>query len=320
MKYPIRNYIKNPLRKGEYPEKEDIYHFYIEQNLTLPQVARLLGISVHKIKQVVKRNQWNKTQEQIDKSRSQLWDMMSDEEKQNRKTQIKAGFTPEIRKRISQAVSEQQANETPEQKELRIRAFKETWSNRTQEQIDSRLNKIRKAHAKRTPEQKKQIIEKFRKTFSQVWATKTDKEKQTYINKMQQTKKERGTFNTSKHENEAFELIIQKYPNTIRQYKSELYPFACDFYIPELELYIEYQESWTHGGKPFISTDGDCKKQLNYWKKKAKTSKFYQVAIQVWTERDVIKRTIAQQNGLNYIEIFNKQQLKEWLNSGLTVN
>ena len=33
-----------------------------------------------------------------------------------------------------------------------------------------------------------------------------------------------------------------------------------------------------------------------------------------WTIRDVNKRNIAKQNNLNYIEFWNINELKEWLN------
>ena len=38
---------------------------------------------------------------------------------------------------------------------------------------------------------------------------------------------------------------------------------------------------------------------------KSKNTKYYNVAIEVWTKRDVNKRNIAKQNNLNYLEIFS---------------
>lgn len=321
MKYPIRDYSKYPLKKGEYPLKEDVYYFYIEQNLTMQQTADRLHVTMSKITKAVKLYDLRKSIETISASRAQLWTMYSEEYRQKRLQAVRDGFTPEVRKHLSEAVSKQQANETPEQKKARRDAFRKTWKNRTPEQKTQRSEKLKQAAKNRTPEQKKQIVEKFRKSFQKVWYSKTEEEKQEYIDKMQQTKKERGTFNTSKHEDQAYEQIKKLYPNTLRQYKTKEYPFACDFYIPELNLYIEYQESWTHGGRPYVETDEQCKQQLNYWIEKSKTSKFYKVAIQTWTQRDVNKRNIAIQNKLNYLEIFTKQQLIEWLrNSGMTVN
>ena len=41
------------------------------------------------------------------------------------------------------------------------------------------------------------------------------------------------------------------------------------------------------------------------YKWKSKKSKYYNKAINDWTVRDVIKRQIAKENGLNYLEIFS---------------
>lgn len=92
--------------------------------------------------------------------------------------------------------------------------------------------------------------------------------------------------------------------NIIRQYKSNVYPFHCDFYIQSEDLYIEYQGSWTHGSMPYIEGDTTCVQQLQLWKEKALNSEYYKDAIETWTYRDVIKREIARKYKLNYIEIW----------------
>lgn len=92
--------------------------------------------------------------------------------------------------------------------------------------------------------------------------------------------------------------------NIIRQYKSNVYPFHCDFYIQSEDLYIEYQGSWTHGSRPYIEGDTTCVQQLQLWKEKAVNSEYYKDAIETWTYRDVIKRETAHRYNLNYIEIW----------------
>ena len=56
-----------------------------------------------------------------------------------------------------------------------------------------------------------------------------------------QTKKEHGTFNTSKPEENYYEYLKTIYDETdvIRQYKDKRYPFCCDFYIKSKDLFIE---------------------------------------------------------------------------------
>ena len=90
-----------------------------------------------------------------------------------------------------------------------------------------------------------------------------------------------------------------------RNYKdSERYPFYCDFYIKEDDLFIELNAHWTHGGKPYDPNDEECQNQLIEWQEKAKTSQFYKNAIETWTVRDVKKLQCAQKNKLNYKVIY----------------
>lgn len=117
------------------------------------------------------------------------------------------------------------------------------------------------------------------------------------------TKKKNGTIKFSKPENDSYLILKEKYQDIQQQYISQLYPFHCDFYIPSLDLYIECNYHWTHGGHPFNPTNIDDINKLNHWKEK--NTKFYQSAIKTWTIRDVYKREIAKKNNLKYLEIWN---------------
>ena len=129
-----------------------------------------------------------------------------------------------------------------------------------------------------------------------------------------ETKKKNGTFNSSSTEKLALSLLKSKFNNIQYQYKSKEYPFICDFYIPEINTYIEYNEHWTHGFKPFENTEEDLE-LLNKWKEK--NTNYYKVAINTWTIRDVKKRNTAKQNNLNWIEFWNINELKNWLNTSI---
>lgn len=126
-----------------------------------------------------------------------------------------------------------------------------------------------------------------------------------------ETKKKNNTFCSSNQEDLVYLLLLQKFSNVKRQYSSEKYPFACDFYIPELDLYIEYQGMWTHGNKPYNPKDEDCINLINKWQRKL--TKFYKIALHVYTESDPLKRQTAKENNLNWLEFFNLTDLKEWL-------
>lgn len=125
-----------------------------------------------------------------------------------------------------------------------------------------------------------------------------------------ETKKKNNTFNKSFQEDKIFELLSAKF-NVIRQYKDSRYPYSCDFYIPDFDLFIEYNGNWTHGSKPYVD-NLECNMILDKWKEKSKNSKFYKNAIYNWTVLDVKKRNIAKQNKLNYLEFFTMEQFNEW--------
>lgn len=124
-------------------------------------------------------------------------------------------------------------------------------------------------------------------------------------NKQYKTKKENHSFNKSKIEKELEKYFIENNINYISQYRSDEYPFSCDFYFPNSDYYIEVQGNWTHGQHPFDSKNIDDIEILNIWKSKSEKSNFYKNAIYVWTEHDVKKRNVAKENGLNYLEIFS---------------
>ena len=133
------------------------------------------------------------------------------------------------------------------------------------------------------------------------------------VAKRNATKKARGTFNTSKPEEVCYKLLIDKFgqDDIVRQYTSELYPFNCDFYIKSLDLYIEYNGSWTHGKHPFDPTNKDDIEIVEKWK--AKNKKYYFIAINTWTKRDVNKRNVAKQNNINIKEFWKVSELEEFL-------
>lgn len=140
--------------------------------------------------------------------------------------------------------------------------------------------------------------------------------------KIYNTKLLNNSFNISYQEDVCFDLLKEKYSDCIRQYKSDLYPYNCDFYIPSLDLYIEYNGSHYHHYHPFDINDDNDINELNRLKEKAENSNAhkngkksqYDNIIYTWTILDLKKRNIAQQNNLNYIEFWNINEVKEWIN------
>lgn len=121
------------------------------------------------------------------------------------------------------------------------------------------------------------------------------------------TRKKNNTFNNSSIEENLYKELLNKYQGkTIyRQYKDKVrYPYYCDFYIVEDDLFIELNAHWSHGGHPFDPSNKEDIEKLKEWQEKAKVSQFYKNAIETWTIRDVAKQKCAKENNLNYIVIY----------------
>jgi len=131
------------------------------------------------------------------------------------------------------------------------------------------------------------------------------------VKKALNTMKNNGTFNTSKPEDNIYGLLCGYFgTDTIeRNYNlDKRYPFSCDFYIKSLDLFIECNFHWTHGGHWF-NKNNDINK-LNKWK--GKNTKFYTNAINTWTNRDIKKKQVAEKNKLNYIVFWNENDIYLW--------
>lgn len=121
-----------------------------------------------------------------------------------------------------------------------------------------------------------------------------------------------NSFNDSKPEVEIFNLIRNVYPDVKRHFSSKSYPFSCDFYIPSTDTYVEYNGTWTHGKHPFNRNNPDDVRLYEAWRDKR--SKYYDNAIYVWTNLDVRKRECAKQNNLKFVELWNVDDVIQWLN------
>ena len=199
---------------------------------------------------------------------------------------------------------------------------------------NSKLETAREAIKNRAIERWNNKTEKEKQEFAQkmkvvntgrpgvnIYAGKTEEQLNEMKRKQYETKKRNHSFNSSVPEDKIKNILIQKFPDFKYQYRSELYPFACDFYIPEFDLYIEFQGTWIHGknGKTILGAydknNREHQKVLSIWQEKAKNSKFYEIAINVWTIRDPLKREIARKINLNWLEFFTMDEFMKWYNN-----
>lgn len=121
-----------------------------------------------------------------------------------------------------------------------------------------------------------------------------------------------GSGPKSRSEESVFYILSSMFHyNVIRQYKEERYPFFCDFYIKHLDLFIECNFHWTHGPCPYDAKSSKCTELLSTWEEKSKNSDYFKDAIKIWTVRDAHKISTAQNNSLNYIVLYNRDDLKQ---------
>lgn len=238
---------------------------------------------------------------------------------------------PELKERIRQTNIKKYGKEYYTQTDEYLKKWKEynraTYGVDFYTQTEEFANSVRATCKNKTDEELQNIIKERistnNKKFGSDYYSQTNNFKDKYKNeefvkkileKQYKIKKKNHSFNISKPEDLIYERLVSKFSdvNVKRQYKSEKYPFACDFYIVNKDLYIEINFHWTHGFEPY-----DINKHtemLNEWINKSKTSDFYKNAINVWTIKDPLKRKTARDNNLNWIEFFDIKQFDEWFN------
>lgn len=205
---------------------------------------------------------------------------------------------------------------------------KQNWQKKTAEEKAAWSNKMKKSHSSEETKQLLRAINKKRfadMTEEEMFEyaairSKANKDKWTSKEALElrnkksfETKLRNHSFNTSSPEDKYYSYLCEKYgdEDVVRQYSEERYPFACDFYIKSLDLFIELNLTWTHGGKLFDSNNSSDLEKLAVWKEKAKTSKYYQQAIYTWTDLDIRKMDAAIENKLNYKVYYSEEEMYE---------
>ena len=325
--------------------EEEIKRLYIDKNLTKREIARILGIAHNKVVTVIQKLGLVKTKQQIQQSKSasilrkygvdNVAKLQTSKEKRKQtclerygmdvnstiskkekcKSSIRNKYNVDNVMQISDVKQKQQntiqrlygVNNIQQNKEIHDKTIQTRIAKYGDTGLFGSKSFYRKAketwlanYNVDNPMKSKEVVERFKQLHPDV------------IEKMLKTKDINKTHNTSNDEQYIKEILTNIFPDLKTQYHSELYPFRCDFYIPCLDLYIEYNGSWTHGGCLFEDNDF-CNTQLTIWKEKAKTSNYYSNAITTWTIRDVNKYNIAQQNNLNWLCFYNLEQFNDWI-------
>lgn len=163
-----------------------------------------------------------------------------------------------------------------------------------------------------------EVQAKSRKSWKQTYGVDNPMFDASVVKKVSESKFANGTFHTSSVEDELYDLLVTVFgeEDVKRQYTSDVYPFACDFYLPSRDLYLELNASWTHGFHWFDVSRSEDMDVKHLWE--SKQTDYYANAVHVWTQKDVEKRETAKKNGLNYI-VFWQNSLQDailWFASG----
>ena len=139
--------------------------------------------------------------------------------------------------------------------------------------------------------------------------------------KCRQTKLKNKTYTSSKAESCVYNILRKKYSKIICQYyDKDKYPFNCDFYIPEIDTYIEYQGYYTHGTHPYDENDIDDIYEVNNLIKlnnnhKTPDHNLYFNKLKNWCYTDILKRNTAKANNLKYYEFWEIDDANKFINN-----
>jgi len=273
-----------------------IKKLYIYENRTLNEIIKKLDISLSCLTRFLKKNNIRKP--------GKLKAKRAKETYKNKTGYDNPSQNPEIKNKKQETCLKNTGYKTPLECPDILNKMHVDYYNKTGYKI---------------PAQNPAIAKKMSNTYYNKTGYTNPIQNPKTLEKILISKKIHGTTKTSKPEEYIYRLLIIKFPQTQRQYKSDLYPFACDFYIPECDLYIEYQGHLGHGKEPFDQNNQKHIEILNEWKERAKIreSKLkkrsqYTDYINVWTHRDPLKRRTAKENNLNWLEFFNLNQFLEW--------
>lgn len=127
------------------------------------------------------------------------------------------------------------------------------------------------------------------------------------------TKRKNHSFHVSRQEKIVYQTLCDIFgeADICREYKSVVYPFACDFYIKSLDLYMELNIHVTHGGHWFDENNLDDMVRLRVLQSHESPRNMYHNMIKVWTKMDLEKRDTAIRNKLNYV-VFWYEDLQDF--------
>ena len=156
---------------------------------------------------------------------------------------------------------------------------------------------------------------RFAETQKRVWENRNKEDYNKWWNTCIATRQPNYTSKHSKQEQEIFDYVHTLYKDAKHWYRDNRYGnYECDIYVPSKDAFIECQYFITHGGHPFDETNIDDLVLVE----KLKNNAFCHNDYKTFSERDPLKRKIAKENNLNFLELWHggkqdEQIVHDWL-------
>ena len=343
----MRDYYQNPLKKGEPIPKDELEYFMVYENKSIKELEKLFNTSKDKINKYRKLYRLKKTKEQIleirKKSNLQKYGVEFASQLPEKQEKMSNGLrkrydNEHLRKQTTEkrnnTMLQKYGIENPLQskqvwdkiKKNNLEKYGVEFVTSTKEHKQKVKQSVKEKYGVDNVSQAEQIKKKKEQTFlkhygSTNYVTSKFYDIEQVQRKRYQTLKKNNTFSTSQQEKIILEKLQSKFTGIKTNYKTKEYPFHCDFYIPELNLYIEYQGHISHGPEPFNINNNEHLILVNRWLLKSQQKNFknkkkdaYRGYVLNWVIRDRKKRKAAKENNLNWIEFFSLEEFETWFN------
>lgn len=152
----------------------------------------------------------------------------------------------------------------------------------------------------------KEVREKGMQTILSKYGVDNVAKSKEVQDKIFKTYKQNSSFRTSYPEKVLHSILKEIFPTINYQVRGakDTYPFNCDFFLKDFDLWIEYHGSMFHNGHPFTDSEED-KHTLELIKSKDDGNHLrYEEQIKTWTIRDPKKLEVAKQNHINLLVLY----------------
>ena len=284
---------------------EQLKNLYIDQNKTLDEIADIYKTSRSKLRHLIELYDIKKDSKLINESKSRVASsrhpQLAIDIKELYINQNKSSHEVQDILNISRKTFKRVCKKYDIKKDPKI-----IQNNRETQRKANLLKKFGVDNVMHLPQVQKKRLDTIHERYNGKHYASCEEWKK----KHHETRTKRKSWNTSKFEEYVYSELVKIFPDTKRQYRSELYPYACDFYIPDIDTYIEIQGSAFHGPEPFDELNENHQALIT--KLLNRDTSYALRQIDQWTIKDVEQRKIAKENNLNYLEFFSEEEFNEW--------